>query len=167
MGGRIAPHKSQLFALQPSHREWLARYQWTTINSTVKVVLHLRDLGSHLTCSTVAHTSLSRARLQRGVATLSRIARLPHCLKRKITFIKMCAHSQALYSCEASHIDEVHLRKYIAATAKLIGSKVAHQCKMMAFLLTEIGNISHVHPQVAIFVRRITMLRRTIIKCPA
>eukprot|EP00973_Karenia_brevis_P007149 969759-Karenia_brevis.AAC.1 len=48
MGGRIAPTKSKLFATRPGHRDWLARYTWNPINTTIEVVHQMRDLGSQL-----------------------------------------------------------------------------------------------------------------------
>eukprot|EP00973_Karenia_brevis_P038086 5250620-Karenia_brevis.AAC.1 len=103
MGGRIAPSKSKIFVTTTSHRTWLATFVWEPIQQTIVVVHSMRDLGAVLSTSLCHSTTLSRARLQRGIATLKRIGRLPHNTSQKGDFALACAHAQALYGCEASH----------------------------------------------------------------
>eukprot|EP00973_Karenia_brevis_P069399 9650728-Karenia_brevis.AAC.1 len=35
LGGRIAPHKSKIIATTTAHREWLKRFRWAPINTTI------------------------------------------------------------------------------------------------------------------------------------
>eukprot|EP00973_Karenia_brevis_P074379 10334300-Karenia_brevis.AAC.1 len=64
------------------------------------------------------HTSLSKKRLNKATQCVRRIACLPHPRNIKAKFIRVCAHAQGLYGCEASHVDEVALASYTSAIAK-------------------------------------------------
>ena len=75
-----------------------------------------------------------------------------------------CARSKGLYSCEASQVDEHALRKYTSAMLQLVGTNnQMHSCSL-TFGFSELR--LDVDPFVAIFQRRVTMLRRFLAKNP-
>ena len=57
LGGRIAPTKSKIFATIAAHRQWLSSYLWPTIQQTIYVVHHMRDLGASLSTTFVCTTA--------------------------------------------------------------------------------------------------------------
>eukprot|EP00973_Karenia_brevis_P028133 3876077-Karenia_brevis.AAC.1 len=65
-------------------------------------------------------TGLSRTRLTSACRTVKRIGALPHSLKDKATFTRMCALSGGLYACEASSADEVQLQYLSTAITTML-----------------------------------------------
>eukprot|EP00973_Karenia_brevis_P036730 5061505-Karenia_brevis.AAC.1 len=88
---------------------------------------------------------MSTERFAKATQILDRIKRLPHSRQHKMTFALTCANSQALYGCEARRPIDVHSRS-------------------LTFGLSR-GPLE-LDPYVAIFLHRITMLRRTVTKFP-
>eukprot|EP00973_Karenia_brevis_P037406 5157762-Karenia_brevis.AAC.1 len=120
IGGRLAPHKSNIFSTIDTHRAWLKNCIWQHVNQTIPIVHHIRDLGSSL-CSTYSYsTFMSRNRLQSALATLYKIQKLPHPKHIKCKFIRTSAHSRGLYGCENSHVDETLLKRRLAMFRKML-----------------------------------------------
>eukprot|EP00973_Karenia_brevis_P028465 3922948-Karenia_brevis.AAC.1 len=84
LGGKIAPAKSRVFSSMSRHRQWLARFLWPPIKTTIDVTHSFRDLGATLTISRCVSTSLSHTRLHVACMTLARIAKLPHPKAKKL-----------------------------------------------------------------------------------
>ena len=102
LGGRVPPSKSKIFDNISDHRQWLAAYLWPTLNETIAVVNHMRDLGASLSTTFVSNTSLSRARLRKAIEVPKRIRHLAFARRQQVQFILACAHAQAFYGCGAS-----------------------------------------------------------------
>eukprot|EP00973_Karenia_brevis_P021956 3019852-Karenia_brevis.AAC.1 len=164
LGGRISPHKSKIFATFASHRSWLSTYVWPSIKQTVEVAHHMRDLGASISSTYVCNTTVSRHRLRSATSTLSRIARLPHTKGKKAEFVVACGHAKALYGCEASHVDESALRTYTSVVMKTLGTANQMHARSLTFAFT--GHSLDLDPYIAIFTRRIMMMRRVFIKLP-
>eukprot|EP00973_Karenia_brevis_P059889 8336919-Karenia_brevis.AAC.1 len=122
MGGRLAPHKSNIFASISTHRQWLASYEWPGIHQTIPVVQQLRDLGASINFTGGIDTTMSKQRLQRAIATVNRIAYLPHHKSTKCSFVRTAAHARGLYACETTHVDEALLRHYTSRILRVVGT---------------------------------------------
>ena len=164
LGGRIAPHKSKIFATLGEHRAWLATYMWPTVGTNIDVVHHMRDLGAYLSCTLVSSTTLSRQRLHSATQILMRIAHLPFTMEHKARFAFICAHTRGLYGCEASPVDESALKHYSSTLLRVVGSKCQMHARSLTFEFS--GGPRNLDPYVEIFTRRVMMLRRVWIKLP-
>ena len=162
IGGRLAPSKSCLFATTTAHRTWLAAYVWTPIQQQIKVVHNLSDLGSALNSSVAPTTALSAARLEQAISAVVRIDRLPLSREDKGHFALNCTHSKGLYSCEASQIDEHALRKYTSVLLKVVGADNQMHARSLTFGFS--GLRYSIDSFIAIFQRRVAMLRRFLAK---
>eukprot|EP00973_Karenia_brevis_P005590 763431-Karenia_brevis.AAC.1 len=78
----------------------------------------------------------------------------------KAKFIRSAAHSKGFYGCEASHVDEAGIQHYISEVAKVIGTSNSMHSKALVYALSGFG--IDMHPEVAIFGRRVAMIRRTV-----
>ena len=76
-----------------------------------------------------------------------------------------CTHAKGLYSCESSQVDEHALRKYTSALLKLFGTDNQMHSRSLTFGFS--GLRCSIDLFVAIFQRRVTMLRRFLAKNPA
>eukprot|EP00973_Karenia_brevis_P089174 12366156-Karenia_brevis.AAC.1 len=110
-------------------------------------------------------TSMSKKRLHKATMCVRRISHLPHPRHVKARFIRTCAHSQGLYGCEASHVDEVALASYTSAVAKVVGPSNQMHAKSLVFTLSNLG--LDLCPTIAIQARRFGMMRRIICKWPS
>ena len=164
LGGKVAPAKSLVFSTIVRYRHWLRRHNWVPLAQTIAVVAHFRGLGAQLIATCRASTAQSKIRLQDGISTLHRIARLPHALDHKARFAVACANKKALYSCEACHVDESALQRYTACLSHTIGTKSHFHCRTLAFAFSKAGYMAD--PYIQIYVSRVIMLRRVIAKFP-
>ena len=115
LGGRLAPTKSKLFTTVKDFGKWLAAEFWEPVQAQIKVVSHLRDLGSALTVAAARVTTYSYARLSTGIQTVAAIRKLPHPKEQKAKLVIRSAHKQSFYGCESSQVDshaacELHFR---------------------------------------------------------
>ena len=115
MGGKIASAKSTLFSNNSKVRTWLARKLWSDISCTVPVVGQFRDLGSSMSLGAACSTHLSRKKLETASRSLHRVFALPHGMPQKLDIMRATCTNTALYSCEASHVDEAALTSYSAS----------------------------------------------------
>ena len=146
------------------HRHVLRRHVWVPLAQTIMAVSHFRDLGAQLTATHRVSTAQSKVRLDASLKALHRINRLPHDAGRQSHVAIACANKKALYSCEACHVDESHSRKYTACMSQLVSSHSFLHCGTLAFAFSKAG--FKIDPYIEIFVLRIAMLRRIVIKYP-
>ena len=161
----MAPGKSFLFSTCDSTRKWLRGYAWPGVDQAVTVALSIRDLGAMLNTARRAATAISKGRLKKGINTLTRISCLPHSREKKEIFVNACAHNQALYGCEACHVDGDLFSSYISHTAKAIGYNVQHKASALVFSLAGAGHA--IDPHIQILMRRANKLRAMATKWPS
>ena len=136
---------------------------WLVIDSVIPVVNCFRDQGSTLSVAASTSTQQSRKRLLRATRTLHRVFALPHDLPRKLVVLRATSINTALYSCEASHVDESALHTFSAQLAKHLAPQATKSSQAMVYTITSDHDDD---PSVCIVVRRILMLRRMLTKWP-
>ena len=109
----------------------------------------MRDLGAALFTTYVCNTSLSMQRLQDVVQILQRIAHLHFSMTHKNRFVLSCAHSRALYGCEASPVDESALRHYTSVLLRVVGTHNQRRARSLVFAFG--GGPQNVDPYVEFF----------------
>ena len=160
LGGRIAPTKSKVFAIIAAHRQFLSSYLWPTVQQTIDVFHHMREMGHSLSTTFVCTTALSRARSYKAIEVLKRIKHLPVSIKRKVQFIMSCAQAQAFYGCEASSVDESALKAYTSLLLQVAGTHNTHHARALVFPFLD-GPLN-IDPIVHIFTQRAMMMRRAL-----
>ena len=164
LGGRLAPTKSKLFTTVKDFGKWLAAEFWEPVQAQIPVVSHLRDLGSALTVAAARVTNYSYARLATGIQTVAAIRKLPHAKEQKAQFVIRSAHKQNFYGCESSQIDLTMLANYTSEVLRTIGSSNQQRSRSLTFGFS--GAPFHIDPYIEIFLRRVTLFRRYLVKYP-
>ncbi len=118
IGAKVSTSKCYTFASHPDTRKWLAAHIWQHLNSTVKVVLHIRDLGGHLNTTLGPSATTLTERLQQAAKYAQRIRFLnvDDACKHRLIAAKILA--LGLYGCEAAPANQSalrHLHNTIAA----------------------------------------------------
>eukprot|EP00973_Karenia_brevis_P053847 7479896-Karenia_brevis.AAC.1 len=164
VGAKISAHKSKLFSTSPQFRSWLQERTWAYIDTTVPVVANFRDLGSNVSLTKSASTSVSRERLAKAIITVRRISWLPHQLSTKAMFLRASALAQGLYACEASSVDEVMIRQFTKHIVQMLQKSAYQPSNALVFTLAGVGD--DLDPSIIILLRRAIMARRMIAKHP-
>ena len=164
IGARLAPSKSTTFSTEKSTRKKLKSHIWATTGTNIKLIIHARDLGSHLcTTGTMCGPTLT-ARLKEATALIKRIGRTNFTKKIKIHLIRTSGISKALYGIEATPACERTMQGLRAAIANVIGPHSRTRSVELAFATA--GQGKDLDPDITGVVRRSTMLRRMLIKHP-
>ena len=164
LGGKIAPDKSKLFSTMETYRQWLATYQWPSINSTIRVFTHFRDLGSQINVSGAHITVVSANRTRVASQVVYRITRLPHSLTQKARFMLASAHNMAFYGCEASPFNVSSITSLSTSIVRALGSSVQSHSQPMVYLLS--GH-PYLEPFTYIYRRRINLFTRFFTQWPS
>ena len=127
-------------------------------------VAHLRDLGSALSVSAARVTSYSYNRLVTGVKTAPAVRILPHDKEKKGQLIIRSAHKQSFYGCESSQVDLTILANYISEVLRTTGASSQQRSRSLTFGFSDLPY--HIDPYIEIFLWRITLLRRYLVKNP-
>ena len=164
LGGKLSAHKSKLFSTIETHRVWLSADVWPIVHQQIDVVHNLRDLGAAINTMRHSCTSFSAQRLRSGIAAPYAIRRLPYAreIKGQIAIAK--AHAMALYSCEATQIDQSMLRCFTSTLLGTVGTTNQLQARTLVFAFS--GLPPEIDPYIYIFVRRVCSFRRFMVKHP-
>ena len=92
MGAKVAPAKSFVFSTDRKARGRLANKVWPELHATVPVVLHTRDLGSHLNTTKARRAVTLTRRLEEGALLARRIGRMPMSDEDKATVLRIKAN---------------------------------------------------------------------------
>ena len=158
MGARAAPEKSFIFSTSGQTRTWMKTFTWPIIYQPIKVVGHIRDLGTHLntTCRYAATTSTKR--LYEACGMIRKIGYLPHELHYKARMIRTKGFAMGLYGGEAVRVNETAMRKMQTRIADAIGPHSTLNSNAMVFSISSRGE--DLDPHIELFARRYTMARR-------
>jgi ribonuclease HI len=162
MGSAISVKKSFLFASDGNYRDWLKEYYWSAVASTLRVAANFRDLGAHLNLSgSCVGTTLTK-RLHGGLARTHRVRRLPYSYEDKCEFVSSAVLSASLYGCEATHVSEAALGRLSTAILDTVSPYSKRRSSSIVFSVLP----KEVDPEAVILIRRVSMLRRMIVKNP-
>ncbi len=130
---------------------------------SIDVVNDFRDLGTHL-CISAKHSGTTLTnRILKGIPRVGRIRWLRHKDDVKTTFVLTASHGASLYGCEAAHINEAAIARYSTATAKALGMSSSARASAELFFNSL---RKEVEPWAVVFIRRVSLLRRMLIKNP-
>ena len=164
LGGRLAPKISKLFTTVHDYKSWLAAELWAPIAAQIQAVAHLRDLGSAISVSPARATSNSYGRLMSGITTVAFIRRPPHDKERKGQLIMRSGHKKSFYGCESSQVGISMLAKYASEVLRTVGASSQQRSPSLTFGF--VGLPFNIDPYIEVFQRRITILRRYLVKHP-
>ena len=89
IGAELAPAKSTTFSTNRKTRARLREHIWEEISKTIAVVVHARDLGSHLTTGVTMCSPTLTQRLHNAAEIVNRIARTNFSRKLKAHTIRI------------------------------------------------------------------------------
>ena len=160
IGAKIAPDKSLLFSNDSAIRSSLASEHWAYLDTFIPVVLHLRDLGSHLNTTTRNIGTTLTKRMQRCIGRLGRLRHLPLDIATKLKLLTTNVFAAGLYGCEATFANENVLQSLSTATLDALGHTSSNRSPGICFGI----QTREVDPWALIFIRRVRMLRRMLCK---
>ena len=164
IGAKLAPAKSYTFSNNKKTRQRLRQHQWQHTNSTIKVVIHGRDLGTHLNTGHVMVGTTLTNRMLQAITTTNRTKHLPNTYQQKAHLIRPLVLPKALYGCESAPVCERTLQKLRSAIADAIAPHSGCKSIEQTVLLSSHGK--DLDPTTHILRRRATMLRRMQVKHP-
>ena len=163
MGAKVATQKSILFVSSTATRKQLKHHKWSC-GDRIPVVGHARNLGAHLATSNRNYSATLRARLTATTAMVRKIHRLPITYDEKVHVIRTKALAKALYGCEASLLHPSDQMVLTTAIKQAISKEAKHTSVDLTFI-TSSGH-TDIDPETVTLIRRVTMLRRMLIKRP-
>ena len=163
MGAKVATQKSLLFSSCPATRRRLRKHVWKC-GKRIPVVGHARDLGAHLATSNRSYSATLRTRLKQTTKMVRKIGKLPILYKNKAHCIRTKALAKALYGCEASLLHPSDQMTLTTAIKQAISKTSAHKSADLTFATSSHG--ADLDPETNVLTRRITMLRRMLVKRP-
>ncbi len=161
MGSRVSAKKSFLFSSTSDGRDFLKRYVWDFVGTTLRLVQDFRDVGAHLCISVTHRCSTLTKRIQQGIPKINRARWLPHSTETKESFISGAIFSGSLYGCESTHVNEAEIMKLSTATARALGHSASARASTELFFNTL---QKEVEPWAVVFIRRVVILRRMLVK---
>ena len=165
MGARLAPKKSYLFSTANDFRKYLRTYSWPKVGGCISVLLHFRDLGTHVNTTSRFVGSTLTERIEQAIKCDMRFRWLPHTFLEKIKFILSSALSAGLYGCEAAWANEAALARLTTIIANTISHSAALRSNAILFSLQACK--AEVDPAVVILLRRASLFRRMCVKKPS
>ena len=93
-----------------------------------------------------------------------KIGRLPITFKNKAHTIRTKALAKALYGCEASLLHPADQMTLTTAVKQAISKTAVHKAADLTFATSSYG--SDLDPETVVLIRRVTMLRRMLVKRP-
>ena len=120
IGANLAPAKSTTFSTVESTRQKLKATVWKYIGQKIKVVVHTRDLGSHLCTGKTLVAPTITDRLIEATKMVERIRRTPYSYRQKAQMIRVAAIPKGLYGAEAAAVPEQALQAFRTAIANTI-----------------------------------------------
>ena len=109
-------------------------------------------------------TAISRQRIESACKIVQKNGWVPHDMFSKARFIRTAAHTKALYASESSHFDEHGMARYTTLIAKVLSPSTYNHSNAIVYTQACVG--PDLDPSVNIFVRRILMMRRMVVKHP-
>ena len=128
------------------------------------VVGHARDLGAHLATSNRGYSATLRARLKAAANMVRKIGRLPIAFKNKAHSIRTKAFAKVSYGREASLLHPAEQLAFTAAVKRAISKTASHKSSDLTFATSSYGQ--DLGPETVVLTRRVTMLRRMLVKRP-
>ena len=77
IGAKIASKRSLTFAARPHDRRTLKHQVWPAVGGTIRLVLHTRDLGAHVTTTAKITSTTLNNRIKETATLIKRMAWLP------------------------------------------------------------------------------------------
>ena len=164
-GAKVAPDKSYNFASNETAAEWLRKTTWATIKSKIKVVRDFRYVGAHLNTMRVRKAATLDARFHKGVGMLRRLKNLHIDIADKAKAIRTVVYPATLYGIEAARTTRTKVGILAAAVKDVLYSK--NDRHDTDWLFANGVNGKDLDPEVQIFIKRMTMLRRAVEKKPS
>ena len=162
MGSKVSIKKSYLFSTDADIRQFLKDFQWRTIKAKVGVISDIRDLGAHLNVSARHVGTTLTKRMLAALPKLRRLAWLPLQMSTKASLALIGIFSGGLYGCKATHASETHLSSLSSVLANSLHGDAPRRSSACLFNLLDV----EVEPWAVVCLRRITLMRRLIIKNP-
>ena len=108
IGARVASSKNYTFSTDENVRSQLRDHIWPMLNSTICVVNHIRDLGTHFNVNDRKACTTLTDRLNAAIRLCEKLhyTRLPYYFKQQV--VKVLILPTALYGCEASFVCLCH-----------------------------------------------------------
>ena len=128
------------------------------------MVGHARGLGAHLAVSNRAYAATLRTRLKTSTVMVRKIGRLPIKFKNKAHSIRTKAMAKGLYGCEASLLHPADQMAFTTAIKQAISKTATHKSADLTFATSSHG--CDLDPETTVLTRRVTMLRRMLVKRP-
>ncbi len=88
LGAQLAPEKSTTFSTNRVTRKKLRTHIWSKTGTKIKVIQNARDLGSHLSTTSVMSGSTLTDRINSAIETVNRIRFTPFSYKTKAHLIR-------------------------------------------------------------------------------
>ena len=82
---------------------------------------------------------MSKNRLQEAIQIVRKVSWLPHATKQKSIFIKVVAHTKALYGTAVAPFDEQMMAAYRAAVGKMLAPSTINHSLAMVFTSANVG----------------------------
>ena len=162
LGAQLAPSKSSTFSTCKRTRARLKAHAWPQIHSCIQVVLHARDLGSHLNTGASLCAPTLTQRLHDATSVINRIRFTKFSLKFKSHLIRMAGIAKGLYGIESSPACDEAMRTFRTAISNAIAPHSSLRSIDLTFTAANCGK--DLDPLVITLVRRTTMLRRMCCK---
>ena len=160
LGAKIAPEKSLLFSNDGAIRRWISEVHWIHLGTSIPVVVHLRDLGSHLNLSTRNIGSTLTRRMLKCITRIQKLRFLPLDQDTKMRLITTNIFAAGLYGSEATFASEDSLSRLTTACLDALGHTSSNRSPGICFNMSN----REVDPWAHVFMRRISMLRRMLCK---
>ena len=164
IGALMAPTKSTTFSTVRTTRAKLRTHIWETTKTLIKVVIHARDLGSHLNTTANMCSPTLNHRIREAIEIVNKIGWTGFSMDIKAMLIRTKAIAKALYGVEASPYNRQTMQSLRVAIANVIAIKSRLRSIDLAFATAMLGN--DLDPEIVVFVRRALLLRRMLVKHP-
>ena len=162
IGAELAPTKSTTFSTNRKTRQRLRDHNWERSGQKIKVVVHARDLGSHLTTAVTMCAPTLTNRMVEAAQLINRIARTNLTTTMRAHVIRMAGIAKGLYGVECSAENGQALQKLRVAIANAIAPKSSLRSLDLTFATANLGR--DLDPLIILMVRRVSMLRRMLAK---
>ena len=150
--------KKFTFCTSGQARTWLKTFSWPVVNQAVKVVEHIRDLGTHLSTTCKYAATTSTARMYEACSVIRKKGHIPHELVHKARMIRTKGFEMGLYGGEAVRTNETAMSKMQTRIADAIGPHSTLNSNALVFSISSRGDDLDLH--IELFARRHTLARR-------
>ena len=165
IGANISTPKSFNFASHQSHRTWLTNTFWPTIKANITTLKSFRYLGAHINTTTKLNNATTKSRLNKALAMLRRLSKLPVTIKHKCNIIRAKIFPTVFYGIEAVDLNDDQLATLTSAILDVLATS-KNKTRNLDHTFAANSHGADLDPVGQILVQRTATIRRTLAKHP-